>query len=193
MKFLIFNLTVAAALGYLLTTDRTEIQNKAGLIHDAASEMKKAAVRVVDRGRRLVGQSAPNTNVRAPGRAEPPAKRAAGPRAKLIAPTPTPPNVPDMARADLSARHVAAFPVVPVIRAPVSRAPLKPEKVSAAEKRRAEVLRGIDPALLIPGIKRATETPQAEVSPALSSAERRKQLHALSEEMELFYARALGR
>jgi hypothetical protein len=77
----------------------------------------------------------------------------------------------------------AASRASPAPKIPVSRA-----KEDAALKRRAEILRGIDPAILAPGPKPEAETTQ----PALVPAERRKQLDALSEEMELFYARTLG-
>lgn len=165
MKFLIFNLTVAAALVYLLTTDRAEVQNAAGRIHDAASEMKQAAGRVVERGRRWVTQTPPETAVRPSSPAAPPADPIAKPAAMDV---PLPP---------------AASRASPVPKIPVSRA-----KEAAAAKRRAEILRGIDPAVLIPGPK-----PEAEpAQPALLPAERRKQLDTLSEEMELFYARTLG-
>lgn len=163
MKFLIFNLTVAAALVYLLTTERAEVQNAAGRIHDAASEMKQAAGRVVDRGRRWVTQTPPETAVGPSSPAAPPAS----PIAKPSSMTPLPP---------------AASRASPVPKIPMSRAK------EAAAKRRAEILRGIDPAVLIPGPKPEAETAQ----PALVPAERRKQLDALSEEMELFYARTLG-
>ena len=164
MKFLIFNVTVAAALVYLLTTDRAEVQNAAGRIHDAASEMKQAAGRVVDRGRRWVTETPPETAVRPSSPAAPPASPIAEPAAMA----PLPP---------------AASRASPAPKIPVSRA-----KEDAALKRRAEILRGIDPAVLTPGLKLEAETAQ----PALLPAERRKQLDALSEEMELFYARTLG-
>ena len=164
MKFLIFNVTVAAALVYLLTTDRAEVQNAAGRIHDAASEMKQVAGRVVDRGRRWVTETPPETAVRPSSPAAPPASPMASPPAMA----PLPP---------------AATRASPAPKIPVSRA-----KEDAALKRRAEILRGIDPAILAPGPKPEAETAQ----PALEPAERRKQLDALSEEMELFYARTLG-
>jgi hypothetical protein len=63
----------------------------------------------------------------------------------------------------------------------------------AAAKRRAEILRGIDPAILIPGTQPEAETATETAQPAPLPAERRKQLYALAEEMELFYARTLGK
>ena len=54
MKFLIFNLTVAAALFYLISADRAEFQVAAGRVHDAAGEIKSMAERAVDKGRKML-------------------------------------------------------------------------------------------------------------------------------------------
>ena len=242
MKFLIFNITVAAALIYLLTSDRVEIQNTAGRIHDAASEMKQVAGRVVDRGRRWVARTPTETAIGAPSPAASPANRTA---------KPVPMAPPARARAPMDPRPVGtegqwrgeAVPPGPsrgAASTPRAGAlAVTDPKESAAAKRREEILRGIDPAVLIPGAKPEAKTPQRTLAhaerskrlyalsekisaqeaaalerrkilrgidpevlipkpetetarPALSPAERRKQLYALSEEMELFYARTLG-
>ena len=175
MKFLIFNLTVAAALVYLLTTDRTEIQNTAGRIHDTATQMKIAAGRAVDRGRRLITRSAPETARGAPIPTPPPAIGAT-----LRATTKSAaPLVPDPVKADRAGPREAFFPAQTVTTRPVAMAPAIPALEIAAKKRRAEILKGIDPAALTPGAKPSAETAQPEIAPALSPAERRKQLYAL--------------
>ncbi len=186
MKFLIFNVTVAAALVYLLTTDRAEVQNTAGRIHDAATEVKQAAGRVVDRGRRWVGRTPAETAVRTPSLAEPPATRIASPAPMAPPARARAPMPPLPATADRQGRTEATPP--DSRRGDAAAAPVRGAKEQAALRRRAEILRGIDPAVLTPG-----PTPEAEtVQPAVSPEKRRKQLYALSEEMELLYARTLG-
>jgi hypothetical protein len=234
MKFLIFNITVAAALIFLFTTDRSEVTATAGRIHDAASEVKDAAHRVVEDGRRWVDRTSKKVgdDVKdAAARAAEPLKKheilkttpmlpptmapEEGSGAKVpetvkkpvrdVAKTEEPPLNPASAPKPLTpepriAAQAAAPvapkpPALPPVAAPVS---LSPEQ-AAALKRREEILRGIDPKILIP-----TETEKAAAQPAapsaaktaeaptMSPAERRKQLFALSEEMELIYARSLG-
>lgn len=60
MKFLIFNLTVAAALFYLISADRAEFQVAAGRVHDAAGEIKSMAERAVDKGRKMLDRPQPS-------------------------------------------------------------------------------------------------------------------------------------
>ena len=207
MKFLIFNLTVAAALVYLLTTDRAAVTNAAGAIHDAASEMKQAAGQVVDRGRRWVARTPPETAIRASSLAAPPARAKAKPASMTPPAGARAPVAPLPAVAESLGRAGATFaegrrghgavaragtmgprPLAAPGATPAPLIAVRHAKEAAAAKRRAEILRGIDPAILTPGRK-----PEAEsAKPALSPTERRKQLEALSEEMELFYARTLG-
>jgi hypothetical protein len=221
MKFLIFNITVAAALIFLFTTDRSEVTSTAGRIHDAAAEVKDAAHRVVEGGRRWVDR----TSKRVGGEVKDAAAGAAEPLRKheilkttpmkppVLAPTvksgtKTKEAVTEMAKSgDLAAapqpqtpqtpKPLTAAPVapeppaLPPVAAPVS---LAPEQV-AALKRREEILRGIDPKILAPAetAKKTPKTaPKTVEAPTMPPAERRKQLFALSEEMELIYARSLG-
>lgn len=65
MKFLIFNLAVAAALFYLISADRAEFQVAAGRVHDAAGEIKSMAVRAVDKGRDMLDRPSPPATPRA--------------------------------------------------------------------------------------------------------------------------------
>ena len=195
MKFLIFNITVAVALIYLFTVDRADVQNTAGRIHDAASEVKQAANRVVDKGRRWVSPMSEQ-----PG-SKPARRLATAPRASTLDRVEGPADLapPALGRdrapfayprdsgttnAGPSANdRIAGLKVTSAAKAP-EPAPAD----AAALSRREEILRGIDPAVLKPGAKPDKETAQ----PAMSPEERRKQLYSLSEEMELFYARTLS-
>lgn len=201
MKFLVFNITVAAALIYLLTTDRADVQNTVGRIHDAAAEMKQAAVRVVDRGRSLVGRTSNKAETVEPTAAfaVPPASGAAQPAPRAF-PMDTPdrqvqteaPPPPLRRGKEVAAAATNAPPPAPAGVAPdplVNATAAADPKEAAALRRREEILRGIDPAVLFPGSKTEEEPAPKAVSPA----ERRKQLYALSEEMELFYVRTLGK
>lgn len=192
MKFLIFNVTVAAALVYLLATDRAEVQNTAGRIHDAATEMKQAAGRMVDRGRSLVGRTPAGTPARTPSRATPSASPTPKPATMAPAAGARGPLPMRAARTDRQGRGEAAPPDIRHVDSVAPRAATVAAtgaKEAAALRRRKEILRGIDPAVLTPEAKPEAETAQR----ALSPAERRKRLYALSEEMELFYARTLGK
>ena len=85
MKFLIFNLTVAAALFYLLTTDRGEFQRVAGGLHDAASGIRTMTERAVGNGRKLLDRTVSGPKR---GRRSTPGK---GPRPTMDPPPPPPP------------------------------------------------------------------------------------------------------
>ena len=202
MKFLIFNITVAAALIYLFTVDRAEVQNTAGRIHDAAAEVKQAANRVVEKGRNWVDprqagpQEAMADRPRARStepRAENPPLNAAVPARPLsplpprrdpLWPSPAPSAAEDIAAERPSSPADAGEP-----KTAAKSGTAGVETANAATlKRREEILRGIDPAVVKPGAK-----PEQEAAkPAVSPDERRKQLYSLSEEMELFYARSLS-
>ncbi|MDX1483434.1 MAG: hypothetical protein R3229_03035 [Alphaproteobacteria bacterium] len=201
MKFLLFNITVAAALIYLFTAERSEVENAAARIHDAATEMKAAAGMVVDRGRRLVGrpdrpiatnpgpaEASPQTRDFATGAAQRP------PASEQPKANPVPSRIPADLAAAAPALPAAAENPNPSAPAEVPELPkasdvgAPSDEEAAALRRREEILRGIDPAVLAPAAKREAASPP----PAMSAEERRKQLDALSEEMELFYARSLG-
>ncbi len=200
MKFLIFNITVAVALIYLFTVDRAEVQSTAGRIHDVASEVKQAANRVVDQGRRWVsptpeqpgtkparraGAASPATAL---DRVEGPADLAPRPLGQDLAPLAYARNS-GMTNGTISANDPTTDLKVPS----ATKAPEPASVDAAALRRREEILRGIDPAVLKPGVKpdKATAPPAISMA-AMSPEERRKQLYSLSEEMELFYARTLS-
>ncbi len=212
MKFLVFNVIVAAALIFLFTTDRAQVQDTAGRIHDAASEVKERAEGLVDKGRGLIRRvpgaaGRDSSDAAAPEGREPLAKHALLETTPLDPPLMTPPAGARMGAATAAPRSTgappaqdesgAALPLAPkppVLPAAARTDAASPEK-TAALKRREEILRGIDPAVLGHGAKADTKAlPKADASaPTMPPAERRKQLYALSEEMELFYAKTLGR
>jgi hypothetical protein len=211
MKFLVFNVIVAAALIFLFTTDRAQVEDTAGRIHDAASEVKERAEGLVDKGRRLIrkvpGAAGRDTSdAAAPEGREPLAKHALLDATPLDPPAMTRPAGEGRGKEAAAERPAAAPPAKdeseaarpPAPKPPVLPAAARPDEAypeqAAALKRREEILRGIDPAVLGHGAAKATATVKAEPSaPAMPPAERRKQLYALSEEMELFYAKSLGR
>ncbi len=205
MKFLIFNITVAVALIYLFTVDRAEVQSTAGRIHDAASEVKQAANRVVDQGRRWVSPTPEQPGTKPARRAGAASGATALDRVEGPADLTPPPRGHDRAplayarNSGMSNGTISANDRTAGLREP--SATTAPEPVSAdaaALRRREEILRGIDPAvlkpaILTPGVKPDKETASpAMAAPAMSPEERRKQLYSLSEEMELFYARTLS-
>ncbi len=146
---------------------------------------------MVDRTRRWTGQADPSAPMADPQRSAP----------NLSAKAPdTVPGLPPLrppaiaaAPKTVAAKAPAPAPAPVLVKAapqPASKpsAPLSLE--AAALKRREEILAGIDPAVLTPGAKEASD---AKVSGTnMAPEERRKQLHSLSEEMELFYAKTLG-
>lgn len=195
MKFLIFNITVAAALIFLFSTDRDKVQDTAGRIHDVATGVKDTAGRVVDKGRRLIERVDSETDDEASNRMD----TAQLSKHAILKTTPLDPPVVEPKSADRAPNTVADMPAaaeretkepemppVPVLPA-AAPAEVSPER-AAVLKRREEILRGIDPEVLIPAAKSKAEP----VAPTMPPAERRKQLFALSEEMELFYANSLG-
>ncbi|MDH3242225.1 MAG: hypothetical protein OEO83_16350, partial [Alphaproteobacteria bacterium] len=193
MKFLIFNITVAAALIFLFTTDRGEVTSTAGRIHDAASEVKDAAHRAVEGGRRWVGRA----SARVGGDIKDAAARAAKPLQKheILKTTPmAPPVIAPAVKSETEAGAEAmatvkvetenragtvqtpetaaaapAMPKPPALPPAAAPVPLAPEQV-AALKRREEILRGIDPKILAPAdkAKAAPEAVKGRKAPTMS-------------------------
>ncbi len=117
MKFLIFNLTVAAALFYLINADRTEFQVAAGRVHDAAGEIKSMAERAVDKGRNMLDRSKPS-----PVAAPRPFRETAETAVKA-------PTIPPPAPTPALAKPAAPTPVA---------------SGSAVARRRDEILNGVE-------------------------------------------------
>ena len=179
MKFLVFNLAVAAALVFLFTADRGDVQKMAGQVHDAAADVKAYAKRALNKGEKML-EPAPAAP---PGKAEPTGQAAPARPAPVhppkqtneAPPTVSPSPVPRQAR-----RVVEAAPAAPTTS-------LKPD----VAKRRREVLHGIPPAA--PGTTIGAAPKLREGAKFMTTADRRKELLSLAEEMELLYARSIGR
>ncbi len=188
MKFLIFNLTVAAALFYLVSADRAEFQAAAGRVHDAAGEIKSMAERAVDKGRRMLDQSSSGVQTPRPTRIADSAEETTktpeiAPRPAPVAPvapvTPVKTPYPTPVPASSIARTAAPMPPMP---------PMPKVIAPAVARRRAEILNGVETA----------DTADKDISlkdgaRMMTPAQRRKELFSLAEEMELLYARKVSR
>lgn len=191
MKYLLFNVAVAAALVFLFTADRGEVQKIAGKAHDAASDMKDYANKVLDNGQTMLGRDAAKADRKTePVPAATPAPAAVAPSVTptttrpepLAEPASVPPSKPSFSRQ--LARNLPAMPEIGSETSKAASVNLDPDVV----KRRREVLNGID-----------TATTVAKVAPALKEgtrlmtpSERRRELLSLAEEMELLYARSIS-
>lgn len=185
MKFLIFNLAVAAALVFLFTADRGDVQKMAGQVHDAATDIKDYAERTLNKGAKIAS----------PGPVATP-EPARAPAPKLAAEKPAPVHVPvrSPARSPVQTNEKPRpIPTTPVPRQasrvaeaipPAPPISLKPD----VAQRRQEVLDGVPP------IAPANGTPKLQDGTKLmTAADRRKELLSLAEEMELLYARSISR
>lgn len=177
MKFLIFNLTVAAALFYLVTADRSEFQAAAGRVHDAAGEIKTMAEEAVDEGRKMLGRKTSRVEP-APAPVQP-ARLADA--AKKVPETRVPATPPPAPPADTTAEPPPA-PKTAVAKSP---APMPTVIEPAVAKRRDEVLKGVAPAERRLSLKAGERM--------MTPEQRRKELFNLAEEMELLYARTVSR
>ena len=192
MKFLLFNIAVAAALVFLFTADRGEVQKIAGQVHDAAGDVKAYASNALSAGQRMIEREPAKTDRKsesAPGAAPPPPAISPVDNPPLTAPKPAAePPAPPM-RPQLPRQLADNLPAVPETGPGIGAAPaagLDPE----IARRRQEVLDGIDTADLkgvpstAPALKEGTQL--------MTASDRRKELLSLAEEMELLYARSLG-
>jgi len=197
MKYLLFNVAVAAALVFLFTADRGEVQKIAGRVHDAAGDMKAHANKALETGQSLlkrdlaeagrktdpVPAAAPVAPVAPMTKPEP--QPAAKPAAPPVVTRPEPPSAP-LTEPPAPSRLAGNIPVPP------QAAPAIPTMAAAGldpavAKRRREVLDGIDTAAVAaaPALKEGTRL--------MTPTERRKELLSLAEEMELLYARSISR
>lgn len=177
MKFLIFNLTVAAALFYLVSADRTEFQVAAGRVHDVAGEIKSVAERAVDKGRNMLARPRPKPSP-ATGIADAAAKPpAAAPRTEARSPV----KAPAMAPPESATKP----PPVPKTARAKPAAPTPAAADPDVARRRDEILNGVATGRQQPALKDGARlmTPQ----------QRRRELFSLAEEMELLYARTVSR
>ena len=151
MKFLLFNVAVAAALVFLFTADRGEVQKIAGQVHDAAGDMKAYANKALNTGQAMLGRDA----VKAERKTEPaPAAAPLQPVAQPVAPPlvtrPEPPSEPPLSR--LIARNLPAMPEI----GPETSKGVPVDLSTAVARRRREVLDGIDAADAAPALKEGT-------------------------------------
>ena len=182
MKFLLFNVAVAAALVFLFTADRGEVQKIAGQVHDAAGDMKAYANKALNTGQAMLGRDA----VKAERKTEPaPAAAPLQPVAPPLVTRPEPPSEPPLSR--LIARNLPAMPEIGLETGKAASVNLNP----AVAKRRREVLDGIDAADAGPALADAGQALK-EGTRLMTPSERRKELLSLAEEMELLYARSIS-
>lgn len=196
MKYLLFNVAVAAALVFLFTADRAEVQKVAGQVHDAAGDVKAYASKALDTGRTLLKRDTakPKHETEAPPPV--PSTPAVRPPTKPVSPPaaarPEPKAAPPAAKPLLPRRLAANLPAVPEAgRKPApkpGRAAAPVDLDPAVAQRRREVLDGIDTAAAVD-----TAPVLKEGSHLMTPSERRKELLSLAEEMELLYARSLSR
>lgn len=179
MKFLVFNLAVAAALVFLFTADRGDVQKMAGQVHDAAADVKAYAKRTLNKGEKMLEPvPAASSTTTEPERQAAPAKPAPVHPPKQTNETPptvSPSPVPRQARRIAEAAPAASIPS------------LKPD----VAKRRQEVLDGLPPAA--PATTKGASPKLQEGARLMTAADRRKELLSLAEEMELLYARSISR
>lgn len=197
MKFLLFNVAVAAALVFLFTADRGEIQKIAGRVHDAAGEMKAYAAKTLNRGQAKPDRgrvpppgrslAAPAERSAEPEQTTPPPKPPVTLRAVAPEPRPEPPLPPQLARnlppmPEVDEEPPPAPPAAPSAASPAGLDP-------AVAKRRQEILEGLDTADATPAVRAPVLKEGARL---MSPAERRRELLSLAEEMELLYARSIS-
>ncbi|MEE8515449.1 MAG: hypothetical protein V3T02_02305 [Alphaproteobacteria bacterium] len=191
MKFLIFNVAVAAALFYLLTTDRGEFQRVAGSLHDAAGGIRTMTERAVGKGRKLLDRTVSGPRHGggdAPGTGPTPASlmvaKTAGARPARSAMEPPPPPPPAIPAPNRPAPPRGQSDVTSTAAA---KPPRKDPAVvdPAVAKRRDEIFAGIAPEPKGPALKQG--------EPMMTPEQRRKELFSLAEEMELLYARTVSR
>jgi len=168
MNFLLFNVVVAASLGYLLLGDnrRDTVAPVIAQIEDRVKSATSSAVEVVKSA--PIAQHEPIIEAKV---AEPVAPTA------IVAQK----AVPEARRAPAPVNQEVSVATVAPPAVPTTRA----EKIAAADpsvaKRRAEVL-GDGP----------TAADQAETPQFMTPAERRKELARLAEDMELRYLEKVG-
>ena len=202
MKFLLFNLAVAAALVFLFTVDRGDVQKIAGQIHDAAGDVKtyankalKTSQSVLAHDRKMAKREtmSPRTAEPTTPGAQPTAQTAALPVTKPVTSSLLkPPEIP--IEPAVSTRLTKNLPATPEPTPEISKsapADLNP----AVAKRRREILDGIDTVKDSTGNGSSGPVVSADLDEGthlMTATERRKELLSLAEEMELLYARSIS-
>ena len=204
MRFLLFNLVVVGALGYLFIANGNDIQKVADTAHTTVAQVAQIATTVVD----TVNEVIEDPQAQVVSKPIPPVEAAPAKPAKPIPPveaTPATPNEPVEEPSDDGANSakkaeestppalVASneLPTTEVSERPVHKVPdpgaaqvRVPVTDPAVARRRAEVLGEATPA------RGGTAKPAitvAEGEQLMSPAERRRALFALAQKMELMF------
>jgi hypothetical protein len=228
MKFLVFNLIVVGALGYLFTADRGDIRSVADTAHAAVERVESLAVDTVDKVNGFVGKETarpapepvdvavldepaaePVEEATRPRQLTPRAETAEPPVVVENEPSPKPdtakPNTDAtekpvrrapvaLANNDVPARWIPPRPVhAPPAGGSGTGTALAPIDDPAVAKRRAEIL---SPETAPAQAAKPASTPEkiaiAEGEKLMSPSERRRELYALAQEMELLFLRNAG-
>lgn len=179
MRFLIFNVVVAGALIFLFAGDKADLHVAADRAHAAATDLKTKAFEVIGAKRAPVPPAAAKPASR-PVPVEPAEKKAVAANIGKNAKPPVAETHDDPAPGTAAADAVREVQVATRKLVP----PLSP----AVAKRRAEVL-----AEGTVGRKSSTVGDNTGKQKFMAASERKRDLMLLSEEMELFSARSIGR
>lgn len=186
MRFLLFNIVVAGALVFLFASDKADLHAAADRAHDAANDIKSKAFEVV--GAKVPARPAPGIKTKPTGKPVKPEK-AGAPRTETpsAASTATAPEETFSQNKPLAPAAAEAVREVQVAtRKLVTPVPSRPQAAKslprAIEQRREEIL--------AEGIVGA---PQTEAQKFMPATTRKRDLMLLSEEMELFSAKAISR
>lgn len=174
MRFLLFNVVVAAALVFLFAGDRADLHAAADRAHDAATDLKARAFEVIGAKKAPDAPPAPQTA------AKPVQEKAA----VSSAPKTAPPAAEPVPAATDKAGTAGVDAVTQVRVATRGLVPPLPPEVG---KRREEVLAEgvVGGAISSPG---DTKKPKF-----MTAADRKRDLMLLSEEMEMFSAQSIAR
>lgn len=165
MRFLLFNIVVAGALVFLFTSDRADLHAAADRAHDVASDMKSRAFGAIGANER----PAPEVAVK-PDPAAEPAKPAEKTEETFARNKPLAPAAADAVReVQIATREL------------VEPQPAKPLAPEVAQRREEVLAEGI------------VGGPVAGSGKFMPASTRKRDLMLLSEEMELFSAKAIGR
>jgi len=184
MKFLAFNLAVGLALIFLFTTDKGDVHKAVDRAHELAGDMKKMA-------KEAIGAKTVQTNAPAKMTERKSSTVVQTPETKTAPKIKTPSKTVSIAPV-LPKKQIVSAPPAPPAVAPPSALP-SPKKAGGAPsnlapevaKRRAAILNNSPTADPTPVLKKGDKL--------MSSADRRRELLSLAEEMELLYAKSVSR
>ena len=177
MRFLLFNVVVAAALVFLFASDKADLHAAADRAHDAASGLKSKAFEVI--GARPAPAIQPT-----PKPASQPAPANVAVRKTVVA-TPLQTPAAGVQPAEKSTSAITAADAVKEVQ--VATRKLVPPLPPAVEKRREEIL-----AEGVVGGK-VSAAGGGDKQNFMTASDRKRDLMLLSEEMELFSAKSIAR